>query len=100
MTNSNIILTLLIIHSRVTIIGICCIIDNFQSFVNEIAFLVLPLGIGLLDAFQKDAWAIVMVEIVLFECEHLVIVLSHVIPSFEVLFQIEQVLHILVQDIH
>lgn len=85
MTNSNIILALLVVHARVGVAGICFIIGHLQSFVNEISFLVLPLGIGLLDALEEDAWAILMVKIVLFESEHLVIELSHLVPPFQVL---------------
>jgi hypothetical protein len=83
--NSNIILALLVVHARVGVAGICLIICHFQSFVDEISFFVLPLGIGLLNALEEDAWAIMMVKIVLFESEHLVIELSQLVPPFQVL---------------
>lgn len=85
MANSNIILAFLVVHARVGVAGICLIIDHFQSFVDEVSFFVLPFGIGFLDAFEEDAWAILMVKIVLFESEHLVIELPHVVPPFQVL---------------
>lgn len=100
MGECNIVLALLVIRPRVHGAGVRLVVDNLEFFVDEIAFLVLPLGVGLLDALQEDAWTVLVVEIVLLKCEHLVVELAHMVPPLQVFLKVKQVLDILVEYVY
>jgi hypothetical protein len=96
----HIVLALLIIESRISIARIRLIIGNFEPLINQVSFLILPLGVDLLNTLEEYAWTVLMVVVVFLEGEHLVVVLTHMIPPLQVFLEVQEVLHILIKDIH
>jgi hypothetical protein len=59
----------------------------------------LPLGVGLLYTFHEDTWAILVIEIILLECEHFVVELFTLILPLQIFLKINEILNIFVEDI-
>lgn len=99
MTHRYIILWFLVISMWISLTGVRLIIDKFKSLIDQISFLILPFGIGLLYSFHEDAWAVLVIEIILFKCEHFIIKFFGLVPSLQILLLIYNVLDIFVENI-
>lgn len=91
-------MTLLIVDLRVlTLIGL--FVEDFEFFIDEVSFFILPASVWFFDAFNEYSGAVFMVEVVFLEREHLAIELLSLVPSFEVFFKIQQVLNIFIENV-
>lgn len=100
MGGGEVVLALLVFPLRVVVAGVGLLVHDLEPLVDQIAFLVLPLGVGLLDALDEDAGAVLVVEVVLFEGEHLVLELLGLVLPLQVLLDVQNVLDVLIEDVH
>lgn len=98
MADSNLILAFLVLIPRVSA-GVRLIISDLELLIDEIPPAILPLGVRILDSLEKDPGAILMVEVVLLEGEHLALELLLQVPSLEVLLQVKEVFDVLIEDV-
>lgn len=78
---------------------IVLIIYQFEFLIHKISFLILPFCIGLFNPLHENSGAILVIEIIFLESKHLRLVLFALIPSFQVLLLIANILNILVLNI-